>query len=287
MQVPATVDWRESHLSSSRRTSSSALCAEGRNFPNTTETHWRDQNYTQIWTYCKKNVLLAVGMWTWIEVSHTLGKDSRRSPSVERTHRGFYVVWTDKNSSNYQTLIICGLKLGPQFRTKLSKHGRTRNQSPRLRGFYSSDAEDGDTDGGGYALWTEDDQASQKKTAKTKGSDGIQKNVEAHESTRQRLESSLPKDHEDHIAGQRIQFDDTLQLGSQVYSNALKRWKFRMREQQWTRNGRSSRQIQHEIWEKVKQKGVYSGCTKIQKESRVRSKIQKYKGRVVQRGDIV
>ena len=27
--------------------------------------------------------------------------------------------------------------------------------------------------------------------------------VEAHESTRQRLESSLPKDHEDHIAGKR------------------------------------------------------------------------------------
>ena len=28
--------------------------------------------------------------------------------------------------------------------------------------------------------------------------------VEAHDSTRQRLESSLPKDHEDHIAGKRL-----------------------------------------------------------------------------------
>ena len=42
--------------------------------------------------------------------------------------------------------------------------------------------------------------------------------VEAHESTRKRLESTPPKDHEDHIAS---------------------RWKSQMQEQ-WTKNGRSS-----------------------------------------------
>ena len=46
----------------------------------------------------------------------------------------------------------------------------------------------------------------QETEAKSSESNKIQKTkyacvVEAHESTRQRLESSLPKDHEDHITG--------------------------------------------------------------------------------------
>ena len=44
--------------------------------------------------------------------------------------------------------------------------------------------------------------------------------VEAHESTRRRLESPLPKDHEDHIAGKEYNPIRSLQFGSQIYSYA-------------------------------------------------------------------
>ena len=42
--------------------------------------------------------------------------------------------------------------------------------------------------------------------------------LEARESTRMRMEGSLPNYHEDHIAGKRRQFTTTLQLGTQIYS---------------------------------------------------------------------
>ena len=44
--------------------------------------------------------------------------------------------------------------------------------------------------------------------------------LEASESTRLRMEESLPNHHEDHIAGKREQFITALRLGSQIYSCA-------------------------------------------------------------------
>ena len=44
--------------------------------------------------------------------------------------------------------------------------------------------------------------------------------LEASESTRLRMEESLPNYHEDHIAGKRWQFTATLQFGTQIYSYA-------------------------------------------------------------------
>ena len=44
--------------------------------------------------------------------------------------------------------------------------------------------------------------------------------VEAHESTRQRLESSLPNDHEDHIAGKGYNSTNHLNQCAQIYSDA-------------------------------------------------------------------
>ena len=44
--------------------------------------------------------------------------------------------------------------------------------------------------------------------------------LEASESTRMRMEESLPKCHEDHIAGKGDQFTATLQFGTQIYSYA-------------------------------------------------------------------
>ena len=74
-----------------------------------------------------------------------------------------------------------------------------------------------------------------------------------------------------------------------------KRWDFRMQKLQWTGNGKSSRQSQHGNWRKSRAR------RRLQKESPlcyidehtspqkrgVRTRIRKYRGRVVLRGDIV
>ena len=44
--------------------------------------------------------------------------------------------------------------------------------------------------------------------------------VESHESTRQRVESSQPVNHEDHVAGEGVYIDVSLQLGTQAHSDA-------------------------------------------------------------------
>ena len=78
----------------------------------------------------------------------------------------------------------------------------------KLRGIYFVGPES--SDGGGYALRAEDDEASQQVAGDGRRSQKFQQNfkkikhaciVEAHESTRKRLESTLPGSHEDHITG--------------------------------------------------------------------------------------
>ena len=44
--------------------------------------------------------------------------------------------------------------------------------------------------------------------------------LEASESTRMRMEESLPNYHEDHVAGRGDKFTTTLQFGTQIYSYA-------------------------------------------------------------------
>ena len=44
--------------------------------------------------------------------------------------------------------------------------------------------------------------------------------LEANESTRKRMEESLPNYHEDHIVGKRGQFTAASQFGTQIYSHA-------------------------------------------------------------------
>ena len=44
--------------------------------------------------------------------------------------------------------------------------------------------------------------------------------VEAHGSTTKRVESTLPRNHEDHMTEKRVQVDNSLQLGAQIYSLA-------------------------------------------------------------------
>ena len=64
--------------------------------------------------------------------------------------------------------------------------------------------------------------------------------VEAHESTRSRLERTLPKDHEGRTEGNVF---ESLQSCEQVYSYASSTAKSRMQKQRWTRNGKKGRKF--------------------------------------------
>ena len=62
--------------------------------------------------------------------------------------------------------------------------------------------------------------------------------LEASESTRMRMEESLPKYHEDHIAGRG---DNSLQYYNLVHkflALCLKQWRYPQQKQQWIRNGK-------------------------------------------------
>ena len=126
-------------------------------------------------------------------------------------------------------------------------------------------------------------------------------NKEAHESTRQRLESPLPK-----MTNTTLQAKGTTQWTTFLwYTNLFrcpKRWKFRMRKQQWTGNGRSSKRFQPGSWTKFKSKQkVIQEAQRDKKEvhfaalmdichlknAEIEPTFQTYKGRIVLRGDIV
>ena len=85
--------------------------------------------------------------------------------------------------------------------------------------------------------------------------------VESHESTRQQLESSQPKDHEKDLLRCFITNWCT------SFFRCHKRWRSRVQKRPWTRNGKSSRQSQHEIWESQEQKVGYLGSTNRQQKS--------------------
>ena len=119
--------------------------------------------------------------------------------------------------------------------------------------------------------------------------------VESNESTRQRAPSLQSPNHEARIAWKNY-FDDTLQFGAQVYSNATNYEKFRMQKLPWTRNGQSSRQYQHDNWTESRARKRWSMKheeTKIMstlphwwtyvtlKNEEFQPELQKYKGRVV------
>ena len=101
----------------------------------------------------------------------------------------------------------------------------------------------------------------------------------------------------------RFFFDDPKQIGSQVYFRCHKRRKFRMQKLQWTRNGKKQTRDNPSMatGERQEQEGGYSRSTtrkmKVHfatlidichlKNAELEPNFQKYKGRVVLRGDIV
>ena len=150
----------------------------------------------------------------------------------------------------------------------------------RLRGIYLNDAEDGDFKATvenarkelevpmEAAMVCELRTTKRPRNRQRKPKDltnSTPKKVEAHESTRQRLESSLPKDHADHIAGKGYNSMTHYNL-VQVYSNASSDEDSGCKKLQWTRNGRSSRQNQHGIWENRAQKDVILGAQRYEKK---------------------
>ena len=221
----------------------------------------------------------------------------------------------DENSSNYQTW-ECGLKCGPKLESiseeETSKNGQSRSQNSTTPedGEYKETIKKrtekiGSFDGGGYALQERDKISSLQETeAKSCESNKIPKTkraciVEAHESTRQRLESSLPK-----IMKITLRAKD-IQRGRITvwFTNSFlcrKRWKFRMQKQQWTRNRRSLRQSSLAVGKVKSGKGVILEAQRDKrkvhfailidighlKNAELEPKFPKYKGRVVLRGGI-
>ena len=113
--------------------------------------------------------------------------------------------------------------------------------------------------------------------------------AEAHKSTRKRTGKTEQKDHEDRIAGHGVQFIRSLQPCAQV-------------QLLWTKSGKSSKKLPS--WQMTKSKEQKEVIKEAQKEERtvhfatlmdichlkiseLEPKFQKYKGRVVLRGDIV
>ena len=126
--------------------------------------------------------------------------------------------------------------------------------------------------------------------------------MESHESTRQRTESLLSKTHEDRIVGKGFTSMTHHNFGAKVYPNATS-------DEDSGCNGLRGQGMEKArdnssmgLGKSQEQKGGYSGSAKRQNESPLcfsdghmspqknaglEPKLQKYKGRVVLRGDIV
>ena len=81
--------------------------------------------------------------------------------------------------------------------------------------------------------------------------------LEASESTRMRMEESLPTYHEDHIAGRG---DNSLQQYN-LYTNWFlchKQWRYPQQKQQWIKNGRNLKRSRRGTWQKSEQNQRWS-----------------------------
>ena len=128
--------------------------------------------------------------------------------------------------------------------------------------------------------------------------------VEAHESTRQRVESSLPTKHEDYIAGKGFTSMTHYNLVHKFIPFATSDENSGRKSCKWTRHGKSLRQSQHGNWRWRKSRArsiLFSKHRETEKKvhfatlidichlknAESKHKLQKYKGRVVLRGDTV
>ena len=121
--------------------------------------------------------------------------------------------------------------------------------------------------------------------------------LEANESTRMRMWNSIPQNHEDHIAEKgEIHYSTTIWFTNLFL--CLKLWKFRQQKQRWTRNGKISAwnltkvKSKKQVIDEARTSGATVHLASLMdichlKNAELEAKDQKYKGRVVFRGDIV
>ena len=291
---------------------------------------------TQTWTWWEKAVLTIFGTSMRIDICQIHGQDSRslhycRGLQSRLHPSGVLLVWESskmiyvvreaayKNSSNFQTWLFVARHVKSIPEKGKSNNGPSKNQSPTMLGNWEASIyrsrwcrvqrNPSGTQGRRWIISMEaampcklrTKNASQQVAGHRRRKQRNQQNVEAHESTRKRVESTLPKDQEDPIAER----EDSIRWVTTIWCTSLflclKRWKFRMRKQHWTRNGKSSKRFQHGRWTKVKsnrrsfwkhkkskeQSMLLRWWTSvISKMRELQPKYQKYKGRVVLQGDI-
>ena len=115
--------------------------------------------------------------------------------------------------------------------------------------------------------------------------------MESHESTRQRAESSQSKNHEDHIAGNGFTSMSHLQFGTQVHPDANENteWKKLETIPAWDSGKVKSKKEVFSKHKETKKKVHVAALMDIchLKNAALEPKLQKYRGRVVLRGDVV
>ena len=204
--------WLQVNLSSSDRTWSSTPRAERRNILNSNEIHWRDQDCSH-----KSGCDTRYPYWRLLECR----RGSKFVRFMDRIHGAAY-----KKSCNYKTwkfdawnVVACQKQLRRRRSTNVplksrrsrtledgealissiqkmeitEKPSKSRRKSSRFRWRRWC-----------FAKWEQRSKKLLESASESDESNKIQKTklaciVEAHESTRRRLEPTPPKDHEDHI----------------------------------------------------------------------------------------
>ena len=268
------VDSRWLHASSSHWTSRSTQCAGGRDIPYPTDFFFdvTRSTLTLIWTSCKKSALMIAGMSMRTEVCQMTGFTKFTLLKEEPPIGYMWSGGTDKKFKRQRDQITCVQKCGPisakQRKDEKDKNGA--NGKPKLenarkmRGIYFIGPEDEEH---------QEDQKCEEKVGSAAGSGQCRaekKNPRrcrgSKDPTRQQMEPTLQKGHEDHIAGKG---DNSMNHFYLVHEFILmqKRWKFGTQVQQWKKNGKSSRQSKLGSWISQEPEGGCSGSTKKQKQS--------------------
>ena len=211
---------------------------------------------------------------------------------------------------------VCGLKYGPKLGKPLRREKKQEwaNEKPkldnaqRMRGIYFIDPED---EGESWkCIWTGlcRPKRRQKKPHQLTG-DGSEaqcilqgsENEVCFNSGSSWIHKLHPENHDDHMCRQRIQLNEPITIWFTSSFLCSRPWKPRMQRQQWTRNGRSSKRFQHGSWKRSRAKKevileaqrdkktstLLHWWTSVTSNAELEPQFQRYRGRVVFRGDIV
>ena len=266
------------------------------------------------WMWCLNAAWTIIGMSRETETYQMRGRVSHDSPYwMKNLQTGTHGRGAgDKKGKQHPGLITCGQRYG-KIRQKQLNDKKSRSGLPKkpkldnaggLRGIYFIDPADAEFKETIKNAWRKLEvpmpaampcKIRGRKYKETCRTPDTRKTkcaciVEAHESTRKRLEETLHKDHEDHIAVK----------GTSLFP-CLKPWKYQMRKQdkEWETldkilawqltNVRNKKR--GDRWCKERRQNsalrVIDGHLSFQEFGVGTKKFKKYKGRVVFRGDIV